>query len=422
MRSVASLLVSLVVVASPAQGAEAPPPRPLLVTVDDLPISGGGHDPAERSRITDALLAHLERFGIQAVGLVTWANVKDDGRELLERWIAAGHELGNHSDTHPNYSRTPFEAYRADMERCREELVALLEPHGQTTRFFRYPYLREGDTREKVDAMRAYLDESGQRILTVSLDNQDWSYDAPFRKAAEAEDEREASRVAADYHAALRFSIRHQERRGDQLLGRQTPQILLLHANAVGASEWGRLFEWLEATGHRFATADEVLAEPILANPPAVVAPRGYGVWDRLWQEQNETAAREAVESVLGTQAEAWNAGDLEAFAAVYAEDGIYVSSAGITKGLDAILARYRERFPDRASMGTLRFEIVEVRPASGVEVSLLGDAKPSRVHGVSAVARWHLTYPDRDPAQGLTLIVLRREGDGWKMVQDASL
>ena len=423
MRHRVSPLVPLLLLATlPALAAE-PVERPLLVSVDDLPIAGGHDDPEERLRITEGLLGHLERHNIKAVGLVTWRNVRDGGdRALLERWLAAGHELGNHSYTHPNYSTTAFEVYRADMDRARRELVALLEPHGRPLRFFRFPFLREGDTAEKVAAMRGYLKETGQRNLPVTLDNQDWSYDAPWTAARQSGDTAAANNVASDYHAALRISIRHHERRGDRLLGRTTPQILLLHANAVGAAEWGRLFAWLEQTGHRFVGADEVLVEPTLADPPAVVAPYGYGTWDRLWQERGEAQAREETVALLGSQAEAWNAGDLEEFCTVYADDAAYVSSTGVTRGREAILARYRQRYPDRAAMGTLSFEIVEARPASGVEITLLGDAAPGRVHGVSIVARWRLTYADREPAEGLTLVVFRRRGEGWEMVQDASM
>jgi peptidoglycan/xylan/chitin deacetylase (PgdA/CDA1 family)/ketosteroid isomerase-like protein len=416
------LSLLLLVLALPSV-AEDPPLRPVLVTVDDLPITGGRHDAAERRQITDGLLGHLEAHGIRAVGLVTWRNVGDEtGRELLERWIAAGHELGNHSYAHPSYSRTPFEAYRDDMERARVEIQALLDPHGQTLRYFRFPYLREGDTLEKVMAMRAYLEESGQQNLPVTLDNQDWSFNRPWIEARKAGDEAEVAAVADDYHAALRISIRHHERRGDELLGRVSPQVLLLHANAIGAAEWGRLFTWLEETGHRFATVDEVMTEPVLADPPPVVAPYGYGAWDRLWQERGDTEAREAGVATLDTQAAAWNAGDFEAFCAVYAEDATYVSEAGVVRGREAILARYRERFPDRAAMGTLSFEVLEARPAAGVEFTKLGDAAPSRVHGISVVARWRLDYDGRDPAEGKTLIVLSRRGDGWKIVQDASM
>ncbi len=98
------------------------------------------------------------------------------------------------------------------------------------------------------------------------------------------------------------------------------------------------------------------------------------------------------------------------------------MSSTGLTRGRDAILARYRERFPDREAMGNLSFEVLEARPAAGVEFTKLGDAAPSRAHGVSVVARWRLTYDDREPAEGVTLIVLRRRGQGWEIVQDASM
>ena len=70
------LLILPAIVGSLAFGSGALParegPRPLVVTVDDLPISGGAHgDPDERRAITRGLLAALERHDIRAVGLVT---------------------------------------------------------------------------------------------------------------------------------------------------------------------------------------------------------------------------------------------------------------------------------------------------------------------------------------------------------------
>jgi peptidoglycan/xylan/chitin deacetylase (PgdA/CDA1 family)/ketosteroid isomerase-like protein len=406
-------------------GAEVSPAlRPLLVTVDDLPVAGrgGGADAAERSRITEALLGHLRAHRIPAVGFVIWKNVRDDaGRALLERWLAEGHELGSHSFSHLNFTATDVDTYRADAERARSEIEGFLAPRGRHLRLFRFPYLREGDTPEKVAAMRGYLKETGQRNVPVTIDNQDWSFDNPWRDARLAGEEAQADSVAEDYHAALRLAVRHHEARGDRLLGRATPQVLLLHANAIGAAEWGRLFEWLEQTGHRFATADEVLAEPTLADPPAVVTPYGYGAWDRLWQVQGESTARDEAAALLARQVEAWNAGNLSAFCSVYAEDATYVSPSGMTRGRPAILDQYARRYPDRAAMGTLGLEVLEARPVNGVEFSLLGDAVPGRVHSVSVVARWRLDYPGREPAEGKTLIVLRRAGDEWRIVQDAS-
>jgi len=399
--------------------------RPIVITVDDLPLSSRSlHASAdERRAITRDLLAALERHGIDAVGLVTWGNVQDaTDREALEMWLDAGHELGNHSTRHLSYTATEEERFIADVDSCRARLVEVLAPRGQSLRFFRFPYLREGDTREKVLAMRAYLDASGQRNLPVTLDNQDWSYERPWVEERRAGRARDLERIACDYQAALRAEIVDQERRGDALAGRMLPQILLLHANEVGAAQWDALFTWLEETGHEFVAADSAFVDPILHDVPPVVAERGFGAWDRIAMARRDEEARAEVAALLDEQAAAWNRGDLEAFCSVYAEDAVFVSPSGLTRGRRAVLERYRAKYPDSAAMGTLSFEVVETRTASGTEFSVLGDARPSAVHGVSVVARWRLAYADREPASGLTLLVLRRAREGWVIAQDASM
>ena len=200
------------------------------------------------------------------------------------------------------------------MERARVELDAFLRDRGRTLRFFRFPFLREGDTEAKVDAARDWLERTGQRNLTVTIDDQDWSFEAAWVKASREGDEAALAAVSEDYLASLRLSVRHHERSGDSLLGRVTPQVLLLHANAVGAGNWDRLFTWLEQSGHRFASADEVLADPAFAELPRLPATHGFSLWDRLGAVRRDGEAREAVRALLATQAEAWTRGDIEAF------------------------------------------------------------------------------------------------------------
>ena len=106
----------------------------------------------------------------------------------------------------------------------------------------------------------------------------------------------------------------------------------------------------------------------------------------------------------------------------VYAEDAVFASPSGLTRGRALVLERYQKKYPDAAARGTLSFDVLETRLASGVEVSFFGDALPSDVHGVSVLARWALAYPEKPTASGLTLLVLRRRGNGWEIVQDASM
>ena len=114
-----------------------------------------------------------------------------------------------------------------------------------------------------------------------------------------------------------------------------------------------------------------------------------------------------AIAKLLTTQGEAWNRGDLPAFTSVYADDAVFVSPNGVTKGKQAVLERYQKRYPDKKAMGTLSFEFIETR-----------EQKDS----VSVVAKWTLAYPDKPAASGHTLLVLIKKGDKWLIVQDASM
>lgn len=115
----------------------------------------------------------------------------------------------------------------------------------------------------------------------------------------------------------------------------------------------------------------------------------------------------DAVKALITAQAEAWNRGDLPAFTAVYADDAIFVSPTGVTRGRQAVLERYQKRYPDQKAMGALSFEFVETRELKD---------------GVSLVAKWTLAYPDKPAAAGHTLLVLHKKGERWLIVQDASM
>jgi uncharacterized protein (TIGR02246 family) len=113
------------------------------------------------------------------------------------------------------------------------------------------------------------------------------------------------------------------------------------------------------------------------------------------------------VHAFLNEQAAAWNKGDLEGFTASYADDATFVSPSGVTKGRDEVLRRYKKRYPDKAAMGTLSFEFLETRAVTG---------------GVSVVAKWTLTYPNKPASSGHTLLVLHPRATSWMVVQDASM
>lgn len=419
---VLSVSLGLVDVSSAGASTAEAVERPLLVTVDDLPIGARTLHPSaeERLALTRGLLAVLERHAVRAVGFVVASDQLDDAdREALRLWRAAGHELGNHTASHRSANTTARAEWLADAEAGRARLAELT---GRSPRFFRFPMLREGANDADRGAIASWLAESGQRNLRPTIDTQDWSFERPWVEATRAGDAAAIEEVRTEYLDALRVSIRHHERTGDRLHGRTTPQILLLHANAVGAANWGALFDWLVATGHRFVGPDELLADQAIALEPSEGSPQGLALWDRELAARRRAEARHEIETLLAESAKTWSAGEIEGFCADYAENALFVSPTGLTEGRQAVQDRYLARYPDRAAMGRLRLEPLRIELIDGPEVSMLLDERAGRVHGASVVARWSLDRDGLEPLSGLTLIVMRRGPDGWQIVADASM
>jgi uncharacterized protein (TIGR02246 family) len=119
--------------------------------------------------------------------------------------------------------------------------------------------------------------------------------------------------------------------------------------------------------------------------------------------------------TLLETQAAAWNRGDLDAFCAVYADDALFVTAFGLTKGRAEVLARYKTRYPDAAARGTLSFEVLSVDLLAPAPAKKAADA-------IGLVARWRISHPDKPAAEGLTLLNLVRFPAGLRIVHDASM
>lgn len=115
---------------------------------------------------------------------------------------------------------------------------------------------------------------------------------------------------------------------------------------------------------------------------------------------------RDAIEALLHAQQAAWNSGDLDGFMAGYLRDTSlsFASGGDVHRGWDRTMARYRERYPDPATMGALDFQILEVRPLSADTALVLGG--------------FALSETPRSGTGVFTLVVQRGE-DGWRIVHD---
>jgi len=116
------------------------------------------------------------------------------------------------------------------------------------------------------------------------------------------------------------------------------------------------------------------------------------------------------IRAMLASSVEAWNRGDLVAFASHY-EDSPETTYVGreVVRGSKAILERYRKHYPNREAMGTLAFSNVEVRPLTSDLALVTGEYHLKRTAALGG------------DASGRYTLLLRKTRLGWKIIHDHS-
>ncbi|MEP0547345.1 MAG: polysaccharide deacetylase family protein [Rhodothermales bacterium] len=261
--------------------------RRVAVTFDDLPavaLPSGMHcDRAALDAFTDTLLAEIGE--VPTTGFVVEGHGCDDEGllpGLLTAWLDAGHELGNHTASHPDLNDLTVAEYTADIVRGETVTKPLVEARGQRLRYFRYPYLHAGDTAEKKAAVEAFLAERGYTNAPVTLDNDEWIFARAYALAAERGDAELKQRIGAAYVDFMEAVTVHFEGWSVEVLGYEPPQVLLVHANLLNADTFGEVAAMLARRGYRFVSLEEALEDPAYARPDPYVGPYGIS-WLHRW-------------------------------------------------------------------------------------------------------------------------------------------
>jgi len=238
----------------------------MAVTMDDFTMVDGVLPISERcERILDA----LQRHSAVAMGLVVARSAGGDMRLVLDRWAAAGHALGNHTFSHPDYHSPDVSAAAFEDDFLRAD--AVLKRLRGFRPFFRFPMLRGGDTAAKRDAMRRALARHQYREAHVTIDTSDWLIDRELR-ARLAENPRLDTRPYRDlYVRHMRAFAAYFRDAAGVVFGRDIPHTLLTHFNLISALYLGDLLDALRSDGWSFVAATGAYADDVFRREPLVL-------------------------------------------------------------------------------------------------------------------------------------------------------
>ena len=124
---------------------------------------------------TPSILDILKEKGVKATFFIIGEN-GESNPGLLKRIVAEGHEIGNHTFTHPNLAETPQRVTQIELNATQRLVEALT---GRSIRLFRPPYF--GDAEPTTSDEIAAVKEAGDLgYITVGLriDPDDWQQPA----------------------------------------------------------------------------------------------------------------------------------------------------------------------------------------------------------------------------------------------------
>jgi peptidoglycan/xylan/chitin deacetylase (PgdA/CDA1 family) len=278
---VKNLSLSLAMLGMGGTAFSSPAGNPQIsITMDDFNIfdtpalSGAARN--------QAILDALRKFKLKAAMFVAAKYVDNEkNMPLLRAWNEQGHLIGNHTYSHRYYPNIKFEEYTQDILRA-ETLLQQLPRYKQ---FFRFPFLKEGNTVEQRDRMRAFLKERGYRNGHVTIDASDWYVDDRLRKKLKDNPQADTRPYRDFYLTHLWERARFYDELSRKVLGRSVKHTLLIHHNVLNALFLGDALQMFKSHGWKLIDAEEAFADPVFASEPRI-APAGESL---IWALAKET-------------------------------------------------------------------------------------------------------------------------------------
>jgi peptidoglycan/xylan/chitin deacetylase (PgdA/CDA1 family) len=259
------------------------------ITFDDLPVAQSGATACELpglALLTRKLLDPFKEEGVPLTAFVITGNrfcfglTPDEKSEVLKLWVAAGAEMGNHTYSHRGLNNTPIEEYEQDILRADAELKSLLGI--DRLRYFRSPALQTGPTSEVKERLDEFLESHGYQQSPVTFDNSDWMFATVYSRALENGDFELAERVRSAYIPYMESVVEFFEQRSVEVVGREFPQILLVHANRLNSEVAPSLLAMLKGRGYQFIPLEEALQDPAYSLPNSYAGKVGFS-WLHRW-------------------------------------------------------------------------------------------------------------------------------------------
>lgn len=223
------------------------------------------------------ILDAFAKRNIKAIFFVKGSAMDNErGKQILHLWDKAGHLIANHTYSHYNFNSTPLSDFEFDVKRN----DSFLRHSGfNYVQLFRFPYLKEGDTPEKINGFRKLLKYMDYKNGHVTIDASDWYIDGRLTKRLEKDSTASIEGYKQYYLEHLYDRAVYYDSLAFALTGRHISHTLLLHHNLAAGLFIEDLMRLFEAKGWKIIGADEAYKDGIFKSEPTNIPAGESLIW-----------------------------------------------------------------------------------------------------------------------------------------------
>ena len=225
----------------------------------------------------NAILSQLKEANIKAAIFLTIKDNNPARLNLVRKWGEQGHMIGNHTVTHPYFhsSKVSLNDYEKEVLGC-DSVINKMPGYAKR---FRFTFLKEGDTKEKRDGFRAFLNSIGYKPAPVSVDASDWYYNSILHDLLKKNPKADLTKFKEAYLHHLWDRACYYDSLSHIVLNRSVKHIILLHHNLINAMFLTDVIKMFVNNKWKAIDASESFKDPVYEMLPNIL-PAGESI---LW-------------------------------------------------------------------------------------------------------------------------------------------
>ncbi len=232
------------------------------------------------------ILKTLKKHNIQSTLYVCGMRIDSpEGLKLLKSWDEGGHKIANHSYYHYNFNSkketSSLENFKSDFFKT----DSILKNFKNYSKYYRFPYLKEGNTQEKIDGFRNFLKENGYKHGYVSIDASDWYINNRMIDSLKINPNKDLNGYKDFYIQHLYERAVFYNELGKELGKNNISHVLLLHHNLTSALFLEDLIKHFKKMGWEIISTEEAYKDTIYQELPNIV-PAGESI---IWAKAKES-------------------------------------------------------------------------------------------------------------------------------------